>query len=148
MIKVDFCEVLTRKSFYLSVFLFIVPVYTWSKFLKSFIKRKSALKETELFQKRHNCCVVYFKRKGYAGWPPHKERIRVDFQNKHAIFEPLLYFLQTAEKTLDIAVMMMHIEVVTKMLCDVQTKGIKVRIILDHSAMHSTNLKTLRIKGM
>lgn len=148
MIKVNVCDVLRQKSFYLSALLLFLPVYTWSKFLKKLIQRKTILKETELFQKRHNCCVLYFKDKGYAGWPPHKERIRLDFQNKNSIFEPLLYFLQTAEKSLDIAVMMTHIKIVMKTLCDMQKKGVKIRLVLDYVAARNEDFKKLQMEGV
>lgn len=144
---INVCDVLTRRSFYLSTLLLLLPAYTWSRFLKKFIQQKSISKETELFHKRHNCCVFYFKTKGYAGWPPHKERIRVDFKNKNRIFEPILYFLQTAEKSLDVAVMMMYINVVAETLCEMQKKGVKVRIVMDHAATHNPDLRKLQLNG-
>lgn len=109
------------------------PLYTWMRYIRKIFN--SDQNASKLHHTYHNCCVIYSKSKGYSGWPLRKEKIFVDLQNKEALFEPLLYFLRTASNSLDIAVMMIHANVVYETLHAVLKRGVKVRLVLDYEAM-------------
>lgn len=113
-----------------SSLLIFIPVFMWQRCIKNILKFKKENEEMNLFLKRHNCCVFYIKDKGFSGWPPNIERLSIDWRNKESLYEPLLYFLRTARWSLDIAVMMFNVNIISETLLEQLKKGVKIRIIL------------------
>ncbi|CAH0546144.1 unnamed protein product [Brassicogethes aeneus] len=123
-----------------SAALLVVPIYTWRKLYKSYKEDKINYEREVLFHKRHNCVVLYSPRKGMSGWPPHLTRIKANIKDGMSVLiEPIVYFINTAIKSIDIAVMILTCEGITNALIDASKRGIKVRILLNFEHAYNTS---------
>lgn len=136
---------LSPRFFYVLIgaFSLIVPLYTW----KRLYQQLCLLRETKLFHQRHNCCVTYFKGKGFAGWPPHKERLGYNIIESDQIYEPILYFLRTAKYSVNVAVMILNINVIEEVLCKIAKRGVLVRLVLDYDKCYFKSVNRLKQAG-
>ncbi|XP_074028048.1 phospholipase D [Leptinotarsa decemlineata] len=119
----------------------IIPYYTWKSFYRTYKSLKRQYDEEILFSKRHDCVVMYSSNKGMYGWPPYRERIVADITDENwcdKLYEPIIYFIDTAKFTLDVAIMMITIKQIYQALIDAQKRGVKVRILLNFE--HSENM--------
>lgn len=117
-----------------SAALILVPYFTWKSLYNSYNNLKNKYDEEVLFYKRHNCVVIYSGVKGMSGWPPHTERVKLDFNNQNCLAElrePIIYFIDTAKKSLELAFMMINVNSVYKALIRAHQRGVKVRILLN-----------------
>lgn len=136
-------------KFCAGILLLLLPIYTWRRLFKTLRQLRLQYEEKQLFYKRHNCCVMYFKSRGMSGWPPHNQRIQVSLKDGNLMYEPIMYFLQTATRTLDIAIMMIHVNVFYDVLLEACLAGVKIRLLLDHTASsHNPQVKKLQKAGM
>lgn len=74
--------------------------------------------------------------------------MKTSIDDIQACFFPLIYFINTAEKTIDIAVMNINIKEIFTALMLKLNEGVVVRIMLDLSHSVLTPLMALRKKGM
>lgn len=121
----------------------LVPFYTWKRLFQQWHQ----LKETKLFYQRHNCCVTYYKDKGFAGWPPYTNRLGLSLDEGVQIYEPVLYFLRTAQYNLKIAVMLLNVSVIEETLCDLARKGINVQLLMDYDRSDAECVQKLKRAG-
>lgn len=119
----------------------LLPWYTWKRLFKQ-IQLKRAEK---LFYHRHNCCVRYFKDKGFTGWPPNKQKNLLLLNEE--IYQPLLYFLETAKCNIDIAVMILNVRKIEEVLCQIAKKGVVIRLIMDYDKSQSKTIEKLTRAG-
>lgn len=105
-----------------------IPYTTWSYLYVTYKEKKRLCDETILHYKRHNCVVTFSKGKGHFGWCE-RDETNLNISNVKSVYEPFLYFINTARETLDIAVMSMNAECIIKSLISAQQKGVKVRVI-------------------
>lgn len=124
-------------------FALLLPLYTWKRLLRQL----EQMREEKLFHQRHNCCVTYSQGKGYAGWPPHKERLSYVLLTHQEVYEPLLYFLQTAKYTLNIAVMILSVRRIIETLCEIARKGVCVRLLMDYDKSDTETIQKLKQSG-
>lgn len=130
----------------------IIPLsfFTCRSFYNSYMQLSSEYKEAVLFKKRHNCVVMY-RNNIFIGWPPLEKKLKSSIPKDHLeeLYEPLLYFINTARYSLDVAFMIISIKPIWKALDDAYQRGIKVRLLLnfDHSDSMRKNIKTLMRKG-
>lgn len=124
-------------------FSLLLPFYTWNRLYR----RLRELSETKLFHERHNCCVTYFNGKGFAGWPPQKDRLGLSVLESDQIFEPILYFLRTAKYSVDIAVMILNVSAIERTICDIAKKGVVVRLLLDYDKCSVGSVQKLKESG-
>lgn len=117
-----------------SAALILVPYFTWKNLYNSYKNLKNKYDEELLFYKRHNCVVMYSGIKGVSGWPPHTERIKLNLNKQNCLAEvrePVIYFIDTAKKSLELAFMLINVNVVYKALVRAHQRGVKVRILLN-----------------
>lgn len=107
----------------------IIPVYTWSSLIKCWFKLRKNWKEAKIFQDRHNCVVMFDMERGLSGYPHWKKSKTNIIANR---CEPILYFIRTAKKSIDIAVMVISSEVITEELLNAHKRGIQIRLLVDY----------------
>ncbi|KAJ8919630.1 hypothetical protein NQ315_006156 [Exocentrus adspersus] len=136
-----------------SAALILVPLFTWRNLYETYRSLKRKYDEDVLFQKRHNCVIMYSEFKGMSGWPPHLERIKVDFDKENCLArlrEPVIYFIDTARVSLDIAFMLVTVKSVYQALIRARHNGIRVRLLLNFESMKSrlNDIKSLIKEGI
>ncbi|KAF2893259.1 hypothetical protein ILUMI_12915 [Ignelater luminosus] len=134
--------ILKSKIFYGLVLL--VPAYTWSRFFKIWKRLRKKLKDRELFYSRHNCVVMYDNNRRVTGWPTTLKSI----DKRFGVYDPLLYFIYTAQKSLDVAMMVISNTTIANALIKVHKRGIAIRIILDHDCSRNSSSKDLEKSGI
>lgn len=104
--------------------------------------------EVKLFKKRHNCVVMY-REKVVVGWPPKEIIVKSDIPKDcfEDLYEPILYFINTAKYSIDVAVMIIGIKPIFKALLDAQRRGVKIRIVLNFEHIDTDNIKELIREG-
>lgn len=119
-------------------------------FYDTYIQLARQYKEVKLFKSRHNCVVMY-RDKVFIGWPPIGKRLKSDIPKDRLeeLYEPVLYFINTAKYSLDVAVMIITIKPIWKALADANCRGVKVRLLLNFDHCHGMheNIKDLLRKG-
>ncbi|KAJ8926551.1 hypothetical protein NQ314_021067 [Rhamnusium bicolor] len=136
-----------------SAALVLIPYYTWKTLYYSYKSLRNEYEDEILFQKRHNCVVMYTENKGMSGWPPHTGRVKLDINKKNSLdtlHEPILYFINTAKKSLDIAFMLLDVNSIYMALKRAHERGIKLRILLnyDHCESRLVEIKNLAKEGI
>ncbi|CAH1987362.1 unnamed protein product [Acanthoscelides obtectus] len=119
----------------------LIPLYAWKYLYSSYNKLKSNYEREKLFQERHNCTVMYSSNRGMTGWPPHTERLIPELRDPNMLkilIEPVSYFFATAEKSLDIALMLIIGKIFFAEILGAHRRGVKVRLILNYDHMDST----------
>ncbi|KAK9877192.1 hypothetical protein WA026_016940 [Henosepilachna vigintioctopunctata] len=108
----------------------LVPPYIVCKYL--YVRYKDDRKRYEeavLFRKRHNCVVMYRSGKGHSGWPTLISANNISIKNIDLLYEPFMYFIDTAKKSLDIAIMSISVKPIIDALINAHKRGIKIRVI-------------------
>lgn len=118
----------------------VIPLYKIVMFLKESYRRHV---EEELFKQRHNCVVRYSPDGGMIGWDNIIFPRTLSNYEKYA--EPLVYFINTAELYIDIAVMSLNITPVLAAIRQKLKEGVRVRIIVDYFMM-AENVEIYRLK--
>ncbi|CAG9771058.1 unnamed protein product [Ceutorhynchus assimilis] len=112
--------------------LLVIPIYSWNCFFKYWKKLQNDYQQAILFNQRHNCVVTYQANKGFSGWPPNVGRVKPRLDKPfEELYEPILYFISTAEKTLDVAVMLINVKCIFVELVKAKQRGVTVKIIFD-----------------
>lgn len=128
-----------------------VPVCSWALFLKKWQSKQRDTNKHLLFLQKHNCVVTFQANKGYRGWPPNLRTVATPTLTKtlENLIEPLLYFIQTAERSLDMAVMILNLKSVYSELSEALKRGVKVRILCNfqHSNSSLSDIKSLIKQG-
>lgn len=119
------------------------PLYSW----KRLFRQLQRMRETRLFYQRHNCCVTYFKGKGFAGWPPYKNRVGFNTLDSTKNYEPILYFLRTTKYSISIAVMILNVIAIEETLCSLANRGVHVRLLLDYDTSDVKIVQRLKRSG-
>lgn len=118
-------------------------MYTWFRYFKMKKKESIDQRHCELFHNKHNCVVMYRRNQGMIGWGSATAKITITPSTYDRLFEPIIYFLNTAEESVDVAIMLITVQPILKVLHDLLKRGIKVRMILDHDSMKMESLNTL-----
>jgi len=109
--------------------------------------RRDAAKAKDFYEK-HNCVVMFNALRGMAGWPDYRQRLKLTIDTYHKFGDPILYYINTAEKTLDIAMMNLKFASITQALQSALKRGVAVRMVLFHDAMHQDpDIERLRKSG-
>ncbi|CAG9816275.1 unnamed protein product [Phaedon cochleariae] len=119
------------------------PYYAWKYFISVYKSLRRQYDEEVIFHARHDCVVMYTGSKGMSGWPPYKGRIVPDITNENCLdvlYEPMIYFINTAEKSLDVACMMIGINKIFEALIVASKKGVKVRMLLNREHVNNTHM--------
>ncbi|XP_072399162.1 mitochondrial cardiolipin hydrolase-like [Diabrotica undecimpunctata] len=130
-----------------------LAIIPWKVFYSKYKYFQKQYEEQLLFQNRHNCVVMYTVAKGMSGWPPHKDRILPDITSKdglYPMYEPLIYFIKTAEKSIYVAYMFIEIQEIMDALVEAHERGVKVRILLnfEHNKSDVGSIQKLISKGI
>lgn len=125
-----------------------IPYFTWTHFINVYKKEKSDFQDYLLWSKRHNCVLMYAKGKGYSGWPPQYNRTSFDLTNLNLIYEPIIYFIKTAKKSLDFCVMNINLPEIIDQILETSKSGVKIRILSDLEMCSSKCLKKLSSEGV
>ncbi|KAG5899255.1 hypothetical protein JTB14_035433 [Gonioctena quinquepunctata] len=78
---------------------------------------------------------MYTGSKGMSGWPPYEERIVPDITTQNwcdILYEPIMYFLDTAKNTVDVAIMMISVKKIYQALINARRRNVKVRVLLNY----------------
>jgi len=140
-----------KYSFLAATALLFIPAYSWKSFFSYWKCLQHEYDQKVLFKKRHNCVVTYQPNKGLAGWPPNVSRVRASGDKLfETLYEPILYFIRTAETTLDIAVMLINVNIIYSELITARRRGVKIRIIFNFHHTDSTkdHIKELMREGI
>nr|CAH7714857.1 unnamed protein product [Callosobruchus chinensis] len=119
----------------------LIPLYAWKFLYSNFNRLQSNYKHEKLFEERHNCTVMYTANKGMIGWPPYQERIVPEITDPNLfkiVYEPILYFLETAEQSLDIAMMIITSKLFFADILGAHRRGVKIRLILNYENAKSS----------
>lgn len=139
-----FKDLLPNKcSLFVSTVLLILPVYSWKLFFRYWQELKKDHEERTLFETRHNCVVTYRPNKGFFGWPV-SESENVKFNNNKMfehLYQPVIYFIKTSKKSLDISVMILNLNVIYAELLQARKRGVKIRII--NNFQHTNSCKEM-----
>ncbi|XP_017780277.1 PREDICTED: mitochondrial cardiolipin hydrolase-like [Nicrophorus vespilloides] len=108
---------------------------------------KLQFEKTALDHRKHNCVVMYSRERGMCGWPEYPEGLKTSISTYYLFNEPLLFFVKTAKKTVDIAIMHMSLRALLDSLVDALDRGVAVRIIFDYTSMRTVDLKFLEAAG-
>lgn len=128
-----FLNLIIDKLNFLSTLLIIPFSYlAWKYCFDSYVALSKQYEETKLFKKRHNCVVMY-RFKVFIGWPPMQLRMKkyVSKDCLDELYEPLLYFINTTQSSLDVAFMTLTVKPIYKALLGVHHRGVKVRVLLN-----------------
>lgn len=138
-----------HKSFLLV--LAALPICSWLFFLKRWQSKQLDTDKQSLFFRKHNCVVTFQANKGYRGWPPNLKAAAAPtlLKTLENLIEPLLYFIHTAEQSLDMAVMILNLKSVYFELGEALKRGVKVRILCNfkHSDSSLNDIKSLVLLG-
>lgn len=146
-----FFKLIPTKIFEHSTYL-IIPLsfFICKSLYNSYIELSTEYKEAVLFKRRHNCVVMY-RDKVLIGWPPVEKKLKSSIPKNHLddLYEPLLYFINTAKHSLDAAFMVVTIKPIWKSLANAYHRGVKVRLLLnfDHCDIMRDDINTLKSKG-
>lgn len=106
--------------------------------------------EVKLFKERHNCVVMY-RDKVFTGWPPIGKQIKSNIVKDSIaeLYEPLHYFITTAQFSLDVALMTISMKPIYKALSQAANRGVKVRLLLnfEHAHVCKEDIKDLLRQG-
>lgn len=119
---------LQKVSLFFLAIVTIIPCYIKYKRLKEKFNQEL------LFKQRHNCVVMYNTDLGMSGWPPYKKRIRPVITEENCLdvlYEPIIYFINTSTKTLDVAYMMISIPKIYDALIEACKRGVNVRLLMN-----------------
>lgn len=134
---------ISKSNIFYGLIVLLLPAYTWSKFFKIWRSLRKNLKNNRLFYSRHNCVVMYDNKRGVTGWPIPLDSVTHTFN----IYDPVLYFIYTAQKSLDVAMMVISNNTIANALLKVHKKGIAVRVLLDHDYSRNESCKDLENSG-
>lgn len=145
----------TKVTFACSTIFIFLSFYSWKSLYSTYKSLKSRYQKIVLHRQRHNCVVMYHATKGYNGWPPFSNtRVHSDISTKTTLdqmFEPIVYFINTATFSLDIAVMLLNIQAIHDALLLACRRGIRVRILLnfeDGRLRDTDNIQELKSEGI
>ncbi|KAL3285001.1 hypothetical protein HHI36_019130 [Cryptolaemus montrouzieri] len=128
----------------------VLPYITWQYLYKTYKEEVKNYEDAVLFQKRHNCVLMYYKGKGHTGWPTNSQKVDLNIKNIEILFEPFLYFINTAKTNLDIAIMSINVKSVIEALINAHERGVKVRVVSNFYMNGSTtdNYKVMKRTGI
>ncbi|KAH1004233.1 mitochondrial cardiolipin hydrolase-like [Dendroctonus ponderosae] len=118
---------INRKSLLITGALLIIPIYLF----KYYRQLKRDYEEKLLFSKRHNCVVTYRPRKGFFGWPLDCDSKKCSPNNVEELYQPLLYFIRTAQHSLDVCVMHITVNCLVSELVKAKRRGVQIRALLN-----------------
>lgn len=121
---------INRKSLLITGALVIIPIYL----LKYYRKLKRDYEKRLLFSKRHNCVVTYQPMKGFFGWPLDSEGENDSPDVIEELYEPIMYFIRTAQHSLDLCVMHLTVNCLVSELVTAKRRGVRIRILLNFPA--------------
>lgn len=130
----------------------IIPLsfFTCRSLYNSYMQLSTQYKEAIMFKKRHNCVVMY-RDKSFIGWSPEEKKWKSNIpkDNLEELYEPLLYFINTAKSSLDVAFMIISIKPIWNALADAHQRGVEVRLLLNfnHCDGMREDIKNLMRKG-
>uniref|UniRef100_A0A1Y1KVD3 Mitochondrial cardiolipin hydrolase n=2 Tax=Photinus pyralis TaxID=7054 RepID=A0A1Y1KVD3_PHOPY len=127
--------------------IFSLPLYSWTKVYKEWKKIREELKKHSLYLQRHICMGVY-SAGVLSGWPTEDRAEKSKGFNINTQFEPILYFIRTAERSLDIAIMFIQIKSILDELLAASRRNVKVRIIVDYNYNNNKDLRHLERSGI
>lgn len=130
------------KSNVLPIVLLLPAGYFWKKLYDTYKTLEKDYKDQKTFHERHNC-VVMFSKTAIRGWPP--EEIKIDTNNMERLLEPYLYFIKSATKSIDVAVMALAMDQIVGALCEASKRGIKVRLVVNFQSVKGMNKKYKKI---
>lgn len=113
--------------------LMIFPLISWWYFICNYKKKQAELKEYMENHNKANCVVMYCKNLGMKGWPNYENRIVPHLSNMNILFEPFLHFIDNSTKTIDIAMMLLNVNIISHALIKAHDRGVKIRIALNIS---------------
>lgn len=107
-----------------------LPILTWSYYIYIWNKIKKREKEKSIYHKKNNCVITYANNREIWGWIQPNPTIKsIGILTNH--LDPIIDFINTTEKTLDVAVMTFTIKILIEALNKLKLRGVKVRIIVD-----------------
>lgn len=110
--------------------LMALPLLTWSYFFYIWYKEVTRKKEQLDYYKRNNCVITFAVNREIKG---SKNIDNVGhISGLTSYYSPLLDFLKTTRKSLDIAMMTFSINILIKALKELKERGIRIRIIVDN----------------
>ncbi|XP_050310560.1 mitochondrial cardiolipin hydrolase [Anthonomus grandis grandis] len=113
-----------------SVTCLIIPYYAWRSLFKYREQLKQFLAEEQVFVERHNCVITYKANEGISGWFPNKNLMAPRAEKIYEdLYAPVIYFIQTARHTLDVAFMLISVNLIYVELVKAKRRGVKVRIL-------------------
>lgn len=143
-------EMFSKKLGSLSELIIIPCTFLAFKYLYDYyVALSKKYHERLMFKQRHNCVVMY-RNNIITGWPPFKERMKGNISKDClvALYEPLLYFINTAQHSIDVAVMIINLPHITNALNDACLRGIKIRVLINfHHTESSKKLINELIKN-
>ena len=121
----EFAFKFSNKEIIIGGILTMFSIYQWLRYIKVSRLSKKKLMHFE----KHNCVVMY--RDGLMeGWPEPGEKDNLEHNGLVANEAPILYFISTATKSLDIAVMLLMNDTIETALIDAAKRKVRVRLIL------------------
>ncbi|XP_066151400.1 mitochondrial cardiolipin hydrolase-like [Euwallacea fornicatus] len=124
-----------------------LPLFSFFKLYKSWLRQRKIFKEKMLFHQRHNCIVTYRTKGEISGWPgaKHSPKGIID-----TLFNPIIYFIQTANESIDIAVMLVNVHAIFDELSKAKKRGIKIRILCNfrHIESMKNEIRKLQADGV
>lgn len=108
----------------------VVPYKTWTYFYNVYREEEQSYQDKLLHKKRHDCVVMFSPGKGHTGWCETQET-NLNINTIKWLYEPFLYFIDTAKESLDVAIMSINVDCIIKSLMSASKKGVKVRVISD-----------------
>lgn len=137
----EFTYIFSVKNVMLGGILTIFPLYQIIKYIKT---SRFVNKELMHFE-RHNCVVMC--RNGLVeGWPCYGKKEHLKYKGNNANFAPILYFIDTATKSLDIAIMTLNIHAIEMALINAAKRNVRIRLILECDLLHPGNFLANLIK--
>lgn len=109
---------------------YTVPLFTWSYFLYIWKTQRKKAADEVLYYKKNNCVITYAVDRNIRGWFESNTN-SINRNTFKMNFTPLLYFINSAKQTLDIAVMTFNINTLTEALSQLKDKGVVIRMIVD-----------------
>lgn len=113
----------------MKLLLFTLPLITWSYFFYTWYTERKRNEEDTEYERKNNCVITYALNRNMRGWDEASTATTIDSLTIH--FSPLLYFITTTKKSLDIAMMNFTIKVLIDALLELKKKGVKIRIVVD-----------------
>lgn len=103
-------------------------------------------REQRKFWERHNCVVTYNRRHLMTGWPGQLIREATLMDDEQRLL-PILYFIDTAQKSIDLAIMTLNCPEIVEALIKAQKRGVMVRVILHYDQVNEDMLKKRKDAG-